>query len=82
MPIFVWVLINGDVVVVIKMSAYIHGCLFCVGAYYPDFMVSGVHDPLKDHLIEMMFNKPYTVCNLHKCFGCMYVVDNISYIIS
>ena len=29
-----------DVVVVIKMGAYIHGCLFCVGAYYPDFMVS------------------------------------------
>ena len=23
-----------DVVVVIKMDAYIHGCLFCVGAYY------------------------------------------------
>ena len=28
---------NCDVVVVIKISAYIHGCLFCVGAYYPDF---------------------------------------------
>ena len=28
-----------DVVVVIKMGAYIHGCLF-VGAYYPDFMVT------------------------------------------
>ena len=28
-----------DVVVVIKMGAYIHGCLFCVGAYYPDFTV-------------------------------------------
>ena len=26
-----------DVVVVIKIGAYIHGCLFCVGAYYPDF---------------------------------------------
>ena len=32
-----------DVVVVIKMGAYIHGvlilcgCLFFVGAYYPDF---------------------------------------------
>ena len=26
-----------NVVVVIKMGAYIHGCLFCVGAYYPDF---------------------------------------------
>ena len=29
-----------DVVVVIKMGAYIHGCLFCVGAYYPDFMMT------------------------------------------
>ena len=27
------------VVVVIKMGAYIHGCLFCVDAYYPDFAV-------------------------------------------
>ena len=37
-----------DVVLVIKMSAYIHGvfilcgCLFCVGAYYPDFTVAQV----------------------------------------
>ena len=30
-----------DVVVVIKMGAYIMGCLFCVGAYYPDFTVLG-----------------------------------------
>ena len=29
-----------DVVVVIKMGAYIHWCLFCVGAYYPNFTVS------------------------------------------
>ena len=28
-----------DVVVVIKMGAYIHGCLFCVGVYYPNFTV-------------------------------------------
>ena len=28
-----------NVVAVIKMGAYIHGCLFCVGAYYPDFTV-------------------------------------------
>ena len=28
-----------NVVVVMKMGAYIHGCLFCVGAYYPDFTV-------------------------------------------
>ena len=34
-----------DVVAEIKMGAYIHGvpifmgCLFCVGAYYPDFTV-------------------------------------------
>ena len=26
-----------DVVAVIKMGAYIHGVLICVGAYYPDF---------------------------------------------
>ena len=52
------------------------GCLFCVGAYYPDFMLSGVH------LIEMIFNKLYTVCNVHKFFTCMFVVDNISYIMS
>ena len=37
--IFVWVLINADVVVVIKMGANIHGVLICVGAYYPDFTV-------------------------------------------
>ena len=30
-----------DVVFVIKMGAYIHGCLFCVSAYYPDFTVLG-----------------------------------------
>ena len=24
-----------NMVVVIKMGAYIHGCLFCMGAYYP-----------------------------------------------
>ena len=28
-----------DMIVVIKMGAYIHRCLFCVGAYYPDFTV-------------------------------------------
>ena len=28
-----------DVVVVIKMGTYIMGCLFCVGAYHPDFTV-------------------------------------------
>ena len=28
-----------NVVVVIKMGAYIHGCLFSTGAYYPDFTV-------------------------------------------
>ena len=55
------------------------GCLFCVGAYYPDFMVSRVHDPLKDHLIEMIFNKLYTVCNVHKFLAWMFVVDNSSY---
>ena len=24
-----------DVVAAIKMGVYIHGCLFCVGAYFP-----------------------------------------------
>ena len=33
---------NADVVVVIKMGAYIHGCLFCVGAYHPDFTIYAV----------------------------------------
>ena len=28
-----------NVVVVIKMGVYIQGCLFCVGAYYPNFTV-------------------------------------------
>ena len=28
-----------NVVIVIKMGAYIHGGLFCLGAYYPDFTV-------------------------------------------
>ena len=28
-----------NVVVVIKIGAYIHGFLFCVDAYYPDFTV-------------------------------------------
>ena len=36
-PIFVWVLINDNLVFGIKMGAYIHGCLFSMGAYYPDF---------------------------------------------
>ena len=28
-----------DVVVLIKTGPYIHGCLFCVVAYYPDITV-------------------------------------------
>ena len=46
-PIFVWVLINAEVVFVIKMGAQysrtviLCGCLFCVGAYYPNFY--GMH---------------------------------------
>ena len=31
--ILVWVLVNGDVVVVIKMGAYIHGVLFFYSRY-------------------------------------------------
>ena len=38
MPIFERVLIK-DNVVIIKIGAY-SWCLFCVGAYYPDFTVS------------------------------------------
>ena len=30
-----------DVVVVIKMGAYVHGVLICVDVYYPDFTVIG-----------------------------------------
>ena len=33
-----------DVVVVIRMGAYIQGVLICVGAYYPDFTVSLIHE--------------------------------------
>ena len=38
-PIFVWVLINTDVVLVIKIGAYILGCLFSMGAYYLSVVV-------------------------------------------
>ena len=38
-PIFAWVLINTDVVLVIKIGAYILGCLFCMSAYYLNFTV-------------------------------------------
>ena len=31
--------------------------------------IGGVHDPLKDHLIEMMLSKPYTVCSVHQFFA-------------
>ena len=36
-PIFVWVLINADVVVVIKMGAYIHGVLILCGCLLSRF---------------------------------------------
>ena len=32
-----------DVVVVIKMGAKFMGCLFCMGAYYPDFTVCSLN---------------------------------------
>ena len=35
-PIFVWGAYKQDVVIVIKISAYIHGGLFYMGTYYPD----------------------------------------------
>ena len=37
--IFVWVLLNSDVLVVIEMGAYIHGVFFSMGAFSPDFTV-------------------------------------------
>ena len=46
MPIFCVGAYKRDVVAEIKMAVNIHGvltlcgCLFCVGAYYPDFTVS------------------------------------------
>ena len=40
-----------DVVVVIKMGAYIHGCLFCVGAYYPDFTVLSIYSLVYLYLV-------------------------------
>ena len=43
MPIFYGCLYKHNVVAEIKMGAYIHGCLFCVGAYYPDFTVCLLH---------------------------------------
>ena len=62
-----------DVVVVIKMSAYIHdhGCLFCVGAYYHNFTVylfmfwgSNIIDTL---LVPRMANTLFTItCSFQK----------------
>ena len=39
MPIFVWVLINAMWLLKSKWVPIFMGCLFCVGAYYPDFTV-------------------------------------------
>ena len=36
-----------DVVIVIKMGAYIHGMPVLLGAYYPDFTVQYVHSILQ-----------------------------------
>ena len=33
---FVWGAYKQDVVIVIKIGAYIHGGLFCMGTYYPN----------------------------------------------
>ena len=38
-PIFVWVLINAMWLLQSKWVPIFMGCLFCVGAYYPNFMV-------------------------------------------
>ena len=41
MPIFVWVLINSMWLLSSKWVPILMGCLFCVGAYYPNFTVGG-----------------------------------------
>ena len=32
--------------------------------------LSGVHDPVKEYLIRVLFSKPHTVCNLWKVLTC------------
>ena len=32
--------------------------------------LSGVHDPVKEYLIRVLFSKPHVVCNLGKVFTC------------
>ena len=51
-----------DGVVVIKMNAYIHGCLLCVGAYYPDFTV--------DH------TKSYTSIAVNYFYNCLLAASH------
>ena len=43
-----------NVVVVIKMDAYIHGRLFCVGAYYPDFTVCANNGSFVNHFLAYL----------------------------
>ena len=50
-----------DVVVVIKMCAYIHGCLFSMVAYYPDFMVLIQARPI---LISSLPSNKMTPCSI------------------
>ena len=48
-PIFVWVLINGDVVVVIRMGAYIHGVLILCGCLLSLFYGMNTNQELDSH---------------------------------
>ena len=66
---FMW---GADVVVVIKMGAYIHGVLFSMGAYYPDFTVCPTLHKLRLltascctlwQLLEGIDRYPYKVVN-------------------
>ena len=54
-----------DVVVVIQMGAYIHGSLFCVGAYYPDFTVRGPN--------TVISNTAASFKMIWKCIGCIHI---------
>ena len=38
------------------MSAYIHGCLFCMGAYYPEFTVT---PPLNNDILHKVKGQCY-----------------------
>ena len=61
-------------IVVIKMCAYIHGGLFCVGAYYPDFTVPNFREEAK--LVWVACVACVVLCCLASCRnivgGCLF----------